>query len=223
MSRAPSEPDTARRQPGRPSADARLDAQDKLLDAASRLFAERGVGQVSLRTVAAEAGVTPAMVHYYFGSKEGLYDAMIERTFDRVLVAVRSLAARPADGSRPRERLAAVLEVIVGSFAAEPWVPMLVVREVLSEGGRFRERFIESYASQMAELLPGLFRQEIEQGQFRSDLDPRLAFLSFMGMTLMPFVARPVAERALGIDYDEEFLRGFAEHTSRLFVEGATS
>ena len=42
-----------------------------------------------------------------------------------------------------------------------------------------------------------------------------------MGMTLMPFVARPVAERALAIDYDEDFLQRFAAHTRQLFVEGA--
>ena len=223
MPKVPSEPVMTRRQPGRPPADARPEARDKLLDAASRLFAERGAGEVSLRTVAAEAGVTPAMVHYYFGGKEGLYDAMLERTFGKVLTRVRALAAREADASAPRDRLMAILEVIVSTFAADPWVPTLVVREVLSEGGRFRERFIEAYASQLAELVPGRFRQEIEEGHFRSDLDPRLAFLSFMGMTLMPFVARPVAERVLGIDYGEEFLRDFATHTSRLFVEGARS
>ena len=223
MPTPPSEPAAPRRQPGRPPADAQPDARDKLLDAASRLFAERGAGEVSLRSVAAEAGVTPAMVHYYFGGKEGLYDAMLERTFGKVIERVRALAGRKADPTLPGDRLRAVLEVIVSTFAADPWVPTLVVREVLCEGGRFRERFIEAYASQLAELLPGLFRQEIEGGHFRSDLDPRLAFLSFMGMTLMPFVARPVAERVLGLDYDEEFMRDFAAHTSRLFVDGARS
>jgi AcrR family transcriptional regulator len=213
-----------RRQPGRPSAEERPQARDALLDAAGRLFARHGVAEVSLRRVASEAGVTPAMVHYYFGGKAGLYDAMLERTFGRVIARVRALADRAGeDAGSADDHLADLLALLMGAFAAEPWIPVLVVREVLSEGGRFREWFIRNYASQMADLLPGLIRQEIEAGRFRGDLDPRLAFVSFMGMSLMPFVARPVMERALGITYDEAFLRDFAAHTLRLFVEGAKS
>lgn len=212
-----------RRQPGRPSSEERPEVRDALLDAASRLFAQHGATEVSLRRVAGEAGVTPAMVHYYFGGKEGLYDAMLERTFAGVLERVRNVADRGPDSGIPSDPLGALLEVLMGTFAAEPWVPTLLVREVLSEGGRFRERFIRDYASQMANLLPGLMRREVDAARFRSDLDPELAFLSFMGMTLMPFVARPVVERVLGIDYGEDFLRSFAAHTRRLFVEGARS
>lgn len=222
MPRRPKRP-ASQRQPGRPSSDERPGARDALLDAASRLFARHGATEVSLRRVASEAGVTPAMVHYYFGGKEGLYDAMLERTFAGVIERVRSVAGRSPDSGSPPDPLGALLEVLMDTFAAEPWLPTLVVREVLSEGGRFREQFIRGYASQMADLLPGLMGREIEAARFRSDLDPKLAFLSFMGMTLMPFVARPVLERVLGIDYGEDFLRRFAAHTRRLFVEGAQS
>jgi AcrR family transcriptional regulator len=212
------------RQPGRPSTDDAPDTRDALLDAASRLFALHGAGDVSLRQLAGEAGVTPAMVHYYFGSKEGLHDAMLERTFDRVLERVAAVAARVrSEEGGPDERLGDLLEVLVQTFAAEPWVPTLVVREVFSEGGRFRDRFVQSYASRMAALLPDIIREQISAGRFRSDLEPELAFLSLMGMTIMPFVARPVIERVLDIRYDEAFLRRFVEHTQRLFVEGVTS
>jgi len=209
-----------RRSPGRPNADNRPAARDALLDAASRLCGRHGAAAVSLRRIAEEAGVSPAMVHYYFGDKSGLYDAMLERTFGRLVERVRSVTtagARDEGG----ERLAALLRVVMGAVTEEPWIPSLVVREVLSEEGRFRERFIEAYASRMAELLPGLMRDEVAAGRFRHDLDPQLAFLSLMGMTLFPFLARPVAERVLDLDYDEAFLRRFADHTRRLFVEGA--
>jgi len=205
-----------RRQPGRPSGEAGAPGREALLEAASRLFARHGVSGVSLRRVAEEAGVTPAMVHYYFGSKEGLYEALLERTFGRVLERVRAVLEQGGG-------LAELLEVLIGTFGAEPWIPTLVIREVLSEGGRFRERFVRGYAAGMAELLPGLVRREIEAGRFRSDLDPQLAFASLLGMTVMPFVTRPVMGPLLGFEYDEAFLRRFAEHTQRLFVEGARS
>jgi hypothetical protein len=137
-----------------------------------------------------------------------------------VLARVRgALAERPGldDG------LAGLLEVITSTLAGDPWLPHLLVREVLSDEGRFRERFIDAYASKMASLLPAQIRGEIEAGRFRADLDPRLAFVSLLGMTIFPFVARPVVERVLGLEYDEPGRRAFAEHTRRLFLEGARS
>ena len=203
-----------RRQPGRPTGERQPGARAALLEAASRLFAARGVEGVSLRRIADEAGVTPAMVHYYFGSKEGLHEAMLERTFARIIGRARAVAGRG-------EGLPGLLRVWTDAFGEEPWIPTIVLREVLSEGGRFRERFIEDYASHMAALLPSLIRDEMKAGHFREDLDPTLAFLSFLGMTIMPFVARPVVEEVVGLAYDEAFLRRFAEHTHKLFVQGA--
>lgn len=187
-----------------------MDRREALLDAAGRLFAERGPEPHSLRAVAAAAGVTPALVHYYFGDKRGLTDAMLERALARVL-------ARLADVRR-FDDLPATLAQTLG---AEPWIPPLLVREVLAEGGGFRQRFIEGYASKVAKLVPRMLRGEIEAGRLRADLDPKLAFVSLLGMLAFAFVARPVLEPALGLRYDAAFLARFAEHTRRLFLEGA--
>lgn len=206
----------SRRQPGRPPADDSPDARAALLDAASRLFAAHGLEGVSIRRLAKEAGVTPAMVHYYFGNKRGLYEALLARTLARVLERVRAQAAKGAG-------LEAMLEVLFATVASEPWIPALVVREVLSDGGQFREQFVQGYASHMATLVPSMIQRQIDGGVFRKDLDPTLAFLSLLGMSLMPFVARPVVGPVLGLEYDEDFVQRFAEHTHRLFVEGAAS
>jgi TetR/AcrR family transcriptional regulator len=209
------------RRPGRPDADSgHPEVREALLQAAGRLFAAHGYRAVSLREIAQDAGVTPAMIHYYFGDKQGLYDAMLEEVFARVLQRVRgALSGKTGLG----DGLPDLLEVLTSTFAAEPWLPGLMIREVFSEEGRFRERFIDAYASQMAALLPALVQREIAAGRFRDDLDPRLAFVSLLGMTVFPFVARPVVERVLGLKYDERSRRVFAEHTRRIFMEGVES
>lgn len=210
---------TPRRRPGRPSGRARGPAvREALIEEAGRLFARHGYTAVPLRRIARAAGVTPAMVHYYFGDKQGLYDAMLEHALARVLARVRAVMG---GGVARGEELAALLGVMVETLGAEPWIPQLVLREVLSEEGRFRERFVRGYASQLAEMVPGLVRREIAAGRFRADLDPALGFVSLMGMTAFPFAARPVLERVLGLAYDDAFLRRFREHTLRLFLEGA--
>ena len=200
-----------RRGPGRPARKrGGPDPREALLDAAGRLFGERGPDSWSLRAVSDAAGVTPAMVHYYFGDKRGLVEALLERALARILARVagaRGLADLPA--------------TLAQAFGADPWIPPLLVREVLAEGGRFRERFIERYASKVAKLVPGMLRAEIAAGRLRSDLDPKLAFISLMAMVAFPFVARPIVEPVLGVRYDAPFLARFAEHTQRMFFEGA--
>ncbi|MEV5569577.1 TetR family transcriptional regulator [Spirillospora sp. NPDC052269] len=62
-----------RRAPGRPAG--RTDTREKILAAARDLFAEKGFDGASLRAIAREAGVDPALVHHYFGSKEGVFVA----------------------------------------------------------------------------------------------------------------------------------------------------
>lgn len=58
---------------------ARIDTRIALQDAAEQLFAEHGFDAVSVRAVASKAGVDPALLHYYFGTKRELFDAVVMR------------------------------------------------------------------------------------------------------------------------------------------------
>ena len=69
----------AARGPRQVDPDQRPGADVRLLDAAERLFAEHGIAGVSLRNITAAAGVNVASAHYYFGSKEGLVEAIFQR------------------------------------------------------------------------------------------------------------------------------------------------
>jgi AcrR family transcriptional regulator len=184
--------------------------RSRLLKAASQLFARRGYGAVSLREIARAADVTPAMVHYYFGDKRGLYEAMLEWAWARVLQRVRKVSG-----------VAELVDTVAHTLAAEPWIAPLVVRQVLTQGGPFQERFISEYASMMARIVPTLVEAEQRAGRLRADLDPRLAMLSMLGMTVFPFVARPVVERVFELRYDEAFIARFVAHTQRFLAEGA--
>ena len=68
---------------GRPPVDADSDVRSALLDAASKLFLKHGFERVTARQFAVAADTTPAMIHYYFGNKLGLFRAMLERAIGR--------------------------------------------------------------------------------------------------------------------------------------------
>jgi len=73
-----------RKRPGRPSGTS--DTRDRILENARELFARKGIGKTSIRSIAAAAGVDSALVHHYFGTKEQLFAAAVHIPIDPMLV-----------------------------------------------------------------------------------------------------------------------------------------
>ncbi|MET7289147.1 TetR family transcriptional regulator [Streptomyces sp. NPDC005573] len=87
---------TARRR-GRPSRAEATDTRDRILAAAREEFSERGYEKTSVRGIAKTAGVDPALVHHYFGTKEQVFEAAIEVAFAPALSAPEAVAEGPVD------------------------------------------------------------------------------------------------------------------------------
>ena len=134
---------TDSRPPGRPPRSGNEPTvRAQLIDSAARLFAERGYGEASMRQIAENAGVTPAMVSYYFKDKLGLLEAVLDSVFDRLLSRTVELFEDPQQRGSAIERF---IEIYLAALTAEPWIPRLLVREVLSENTPVRQRFVERF------------------------------------------------------------------------------
>jgi AcrR family transcriptional regulator len=106
---------TPRRPGSRPPARARPlqeDTRSRILDAAERLFAERGIDAVSIRAVLKEAGVNGALANYHFGSREGLVAELLKTRLGP-LAAEQLRAIQEADS-----RAGATLEEVLGAYFA---------------------------------------------------------------------------------------------------------
>ncbi|HXZ84253.1 MAG TPA: TetR family transcriptional regulator [Myxococcota bacterium] len=207
------------RRPGRPAQGrAAEDVRRELVAAARELFARRGFGDVGIRELARAAGVTPGMISYYFGGKQGLYEAMLASVFDGLIARVGELLAESPRTTAPVE---ALIRLYVATIASQPWVPALLLREVVTAGPAARARFVERFAQRGLPLLQGLLAKEIESGALRADLDPRLAVLSLAGMSVFPFLTHPVLGKVFDYELDDAFAKQLAEHSTRLFLDGA--
>ncbi|WP_030161168.1 TetR/AcrR family transcriptional regulator [Glycomyces sp. NRRL B-16210] len=78
------------------------DTRAEILAAARRLFAEEGIESVSMRRIAAEAGVDPSLIHHYFGSKDDLFLAAIELPMDPAPEVAAVLAGGEVEGAGGR-------------------------------------------------------------------------------------------------------------------------
>lgn len=216
MSRTPEK--TALRRPGRPPAKDGPSTRERLLDRARELFAQHGYTGVTLRRLAEVARVNPALIHYYFGDKEALYEHAVGATIEPLLKSVEGELGAPGAGSPAIGR---IVRQHMRLIAANPWLPPLIMREVLLEDGRLRARFIKGFAGRGAGLLQALIEREQAEGRFRKDLDPTLATMSLLAQTVFPFLAYPMTSQIFGVTRDPEFIERYATHLETLFVHGA--
>lgn len=207
------------RPPGPRSADPAAAAKPELIEVAARLFATHGYEATSLRQVADGADVTPAMVAYYFRDKAGLLEAVVVSGLELLLQTIQEVVNEPDDQPFLNRFLRAYLVTLTG----RPWLPQILVREVVSREGPLRQLFIDRFALKVLELVPEKVVAEMTAGNLRADLDPRFAMLSILGMCLFPFIAQPVLGPLLGYQLDEAFADDYAAHLLSLMERGVAT
>ena len=212
-----------KRAPGRPprsEAGPPAEQRDLLLDAAIACFVRKGIAATSLRDIAAEAHVTPALLHYYFGDKAQLQEALVA---DRLLPLLADLRVAIASAGDDVAALLAAFVSGIGRVATKhPWLPPLWVREVLCEGGALRDVLFERIGPQIPQVMAKRFAEAQARGEINEDLDPRLLMVSLVGLTLFPIAGAPIWRRLFAGDPGAATLDmdTFRKHTLALLDRG---
>ncbi|MET0985725.1 MAG: TetR/AcrR family transcriptional regulator [Steroidobacteraceae bacterium] len=204
---------------GRPAMEAADDVRAALLDAARTLFLKHGFAKVSSRQIAAAAHTTPAMIHYYFEDKHGLFREIVAEAiapFARQLSGAYSQEGQPTDP-------ATLIAVHMRTGAANQWLGSLLVNEVFAEGGELRVDFIRDVAQRLAPMLIRVFESARARGMLRADLDLKLAAVSFLSLCAFPLISRAVSGPVLGIRLEGADLDRLVDHTVKVFMQGCAA
>lgn len=186
------------RRPGRPSGAHGEQVRAQLLDTALELFARQGIGETTLGAIAREAGVTPAMLHYYFKTRDQLLDMLIDERFAPLRVELARVFNDPE--SEPVDTLRAFVETLVVTVEKNPWFAALWVREMISEGGLLRQRMAERFGDEHKERAIERIAGWQKEGKLNPALEPSLVFASLFGLTVFPLATsrwRAVGDRAV--------------------------
>ena len=151
------------------------DKRRLILDAAVRVFARRGYHTSRVGDIAEEAGVAHGLLYHYFRSKEELLETIFRETWRDVLDAVR--AVEETDESA-RDRLAGIAKILLRAWRRDPDLVRVLVREV-TRSSHLQER-IDEIGAAFAGLERIIARGQ-QEGEFRSDLDARMASYVFYG------------------------------------------
>lgn len=163
----------------------RPDVRQRLLDASVALFAEQGVVGTTVAEIARRAGVTSAMVHYYFKTKDQLLDAVVvEKLIGEFIGFVSGVL--DGKGTDPLALTEGLVWRIVEASDSMPWLPPLWGREVISEGGALREKLIQRVNLERQAWFRELVASAQKRGLVNPEINPQLIFMSVVALTMVP-------------------------------------
>ncbi len=150
-----------------------------ILEAALQVFAEQGVSGASLRAIAKGAGCDPALIYYHFGSKEGIFEALLDELFQGFHQDLADLVQATA-GEPTRERLRQVMDHLVGHLQARGRGLQGVVRGEVVRGAEGVRASLARRLRPILDLLRQIFAEGMARGEVRTDLPLPLLPFFFM-------------------------------------------
>lgn len=177
------------------------DTEQRILQAARNVFIRRGTAGARMQEIAAEAGVNQALLHYYFRTKDRLAEAVFREAAGRVVPAVMRVLGTDAPLETKVEQF---VHLYIDNVRQNPFLPGYLLAELHHHPER-RESLREALAQpkQMAaalvQRLGAQLRERAAAGTIRP-IDPEQFVVNMLALCVLPFVARPLLEEALGMD-----------------------
>lgn len=169
------------------------ETEQKIIKAATEVFLQRGKDGTRMQEIADRAGINKALLHYYFRSKDRLYEKVFETTvksvFDEFLNAI-------LETEDPALFIKGFIDNYIDALSRRPEVIRFIIWEI-DQGGEQIGRVIQSIFAErgFSEVpFPQKIQQAIGRGQIRP-LEPLQLMLSLIGMCLYPFLAERILEK----------------------------
>lgn len=196
-------------------------AKEKILRAATKVFAEHGFGGARIELIAEDAGVNKASLYYHVGNKETLYATVMSRAADGMLQTLRAGIEQSEDG--PPERFRAAIRAIAGRAMEDPHFAPLMLHEVATGGSVLPDEVVRKF-SEIFSTVGSILRQGAADGTFRK-FDPVLTHMLTTGGLLFLAAGTPLRER-IRAELDGEAARHeqsweeLASEVSSILLEG---
>jgi TetR/AcrR family transcriptional regulator len=189
------------------------DCRENIIAAAIPLFAAKGLNGVSVRELAAAAGVNLSMISYYFGGKEGLYAAVLSEQF-AILERLEEIEQMEIDTLRKFEMY---IRATVARYRKNPYLLRFYTSELTNPTACF-ETIIKPALKKVVQMLLDTFSDGLSHERFRDGLNPADTVLALAGMINFYFLLEPATAEL--VDHspgrDEELIR----HIMDIFTRG---
>ncbi len=192
-------------------------ARDQLIEAASQIMREGDTIDLSLSELSLRAGLNSALVKYYFGNKNGLMLALLDRDMGNI---VHGLGALVAKDMPPEEKLRLHIGKVIDTYYAFPYLNRLLMRTVRDSAPVEAARIAELYLRPIAKAYDELINEGVKAKKFRN-IDPQMFYFTVTGAADRFYSSRLVMRHCYNQDDFSENMRDrYREHTIELIMRG---
>lgn len=192
-----------------------VDAPGALLQAASELLKERGGIEPPIIEIAERAGLNAGLIGYYFGGKDGMFIALLDRDMGPSIASLEALVAAPLPAL---EKLRANITGMINLHYRYPYLNQLLLTIVeRSEPARARE-LSDKWVKPVCDALEVMLRQGQEEGDLRA-VDPMLYYYTVQGACDRMFSARYSLKNVFEIEaIDRDLKQRLIDHTIAILL-----
>jgi AcrR family transcriptional regulator len=171
----------------------------KLIRVATQEFAKHGFGGARTEVIASRANVNKGLIYHYFRTKENLYIAVLEHVYETMRGRERELDLAHLD---PLEGMKRLIEFSFDGWAKTPAFIKLLNEENLHHAKHIRgsQKILQSHAP-LVVLVQDLLRRGVQDGVFRSGVDPIQLYLSIASEVYFYFSNAYTLGVSFGVDF----------------------
>lgn len=188
--------------------------EQKILDAAEEVFHEKGYDGSRMQEIADKASINKGLLHYYFKTKDSLFDAIFTMALHRMVTNINSILSTEIP---LEEKIDLIVDGYMNMLARNSSLPRFVINELNKDPDRFVSRHLDGNVKNVFSIFVTSVQKEIDNGKIRP-IDPRQLFMNMISMIIFPYVGRPMIQVVIGLDNKEfqvlmkerrELIKGF--------------
>jgi AcrR family transcriptional regulator len=181
------------------------DKQIQIMEAAEKLFAAKGFNGTSVRDIAETAGVNLAMISYYFGSKEKLFETMFAYRSDFFKLQLENMVQNKE--LEPMEKMDQLIDQYIIRLTNQQCFHRIMVREQMMNNNEFITAQINGLKIRNQALIKQLIQEGQGKGVFKNDIDTPLLMITMFGTVSQLVTTQHFYKEINGLQSlsDEEF------------------
>jgi len=171
----------------------------RILEAARNIFHIKGLTGARMQEIADEAGINKAMLHYYYRSKEHLFEAVFKEAVGRIFPIIVQILSYEIPLF---DKIRIFVKEYIRILKENPYLPGFVISEITQHPDKFTDLFQEKGI-----VFPKVFIDEIKESAEKGeiiDIDPLMLVVNIIALCIFPVVAKPVIKGIYRLS-EEEF------------------
>ncbi|HLT49663.1 TetR/AcrR family transcriptional regulator [Aequorivita nionensis] len=181
------------------------DTEGQILNAAENVFQKKGMDGARMQEIADEAGINKAMLHYYYRSKQLLFEAVFTNAFSLLAPQLNKILN---DDSSIEDKVKNFTHNYISFISKHPYLPNFIIQE-LNRNPKFFEKIQQNAAFPTLEKFKNQVNEEVEKGILKP-INGEQLFINIISLNIFPFVATPLIKGFLKID-DKAFKKMMEE------------